>query len=263
MQRERQRQAELARRRQRAQHAARRVLHDARRHAFVGDARASSRAAHRSVLPVSSRSSAAGAPVSSRQPLHAAPAGHDAEHHFGQAEPRAGLVDDDAIAARERELEPAAQAEAADQRQRRIARRCARRSNVSQPRLHERDRAGLVLDVAELVDVGAGDEAARLARADDQALAADRARAGRALRSSSASTVGGQRVDASRRPCRASGVAMPVGVAGEVQCACDRSRCRIALRRLVRPARRASRRPGRRRCRSRPCRACRRCARAR
>ena len=63
-----------------------------------------------------------------RQALHAAPAGHDAEHHFGQAEPRAGLVDDDAIAARERQLESAAQAEAADQRERRIrdARRAAR-----------------------------------------------------------------------------------------------------------------------------------------
>ena len=109
-----------------------------------------------------------------RQPLHAAPAGHDAQHHFGQPEPRAGLVDDDAIAAGERQLEAAAQAEAANERDRRILHRREALERVPAA-LDERDRAGdVVARSPEFVDVGAGDEAVRLARRDDEALGGSR-----------------------------------------------------------------------------------------
>ncbi|GAB1461473.1 hypothetical protein MASR2M50_32480 [Thauera sp.] len=72
------------------------------------------------LLPVSIRSSAAAGPISVRQAQHAAPAGDDAEHDLGQRELRARLVDHDAVAAGERELQAAAHAVAADQRQRRV-----------------------------------------------------------------------------------------------------------------------------------------------
>ena len=209
------------------------------------------------VLPVSSRSSAAGAPVEPRQALHAAPAGHDAEHHLGQAESRRRLVDDDAIAAGERQLEAAAEAEAADQRERRIRHGGEPLERVPAA-LDERDRVGLGLDVAELVDVGAGDESVRLARADDETLrriAVELRRAPRGI----------------RRDRRADSVL--VDRAGLVERE-PREAVRVARRassvacggrsvRALTDARPASRRPGRRRCRSRPCRACRRCARAR
>ena len=97
-----------------------------------------------------------------RQALDAAPAGNDPQHHFGEAEPRSRLVDDDAIPARERQFQAAAQTETANERQRRIL-------DVSEPlervpaALDDRDRAGLVLHAAEFVDIGAGNEAVRLA----------------------------------------------------------------------------------------------------
>ena len=83
--------------------------------------------------------------------------------------PRAGLVDDDAVAARECQFEAAAQAEAADQRERRILDRREPLEGVPTA-LDERDRIGLGLHRAELVNVRPGDEAVPLARLDDQTL---------------------------------------------------------------------------------------------
>jgi hypothetical protein len=103
-------------------------------------------------LAVSSRSSAAGAPDKTRQSLDSAPPGHDSEQHFGSPRRVPGLVDGDAIAAGERELEPAAQAEALDQRERRYF-TFARRSNGVPSPAHDGHRAAASLHFAELVDV--------------------------------------------------------------------------------------------------------------
>jgi hypothetical protein len=104
------------------------------------------------VRPVNIMSSAAGAP---------------AQHDFRQPQACAGLVDDDAVAARERELEPTAQTEAADERDRRIldGREPLERVPAA---AHDRHRGSLVLDDFELLDVGTGNETARLARRDDK-----------------------------------------------------------------------------------------------
>ena len=51
-----------------------------------------------------------------RQPLHAVPGRHDAEHHLGQREARLRVVERDAVAAGERELDAAAHAEAVHHR---------------------------------------------------------------------------------------------------------------------------------------------------
>ena len=105
------------------------------RHAFVRDRRAASRAGHRSCLPVSMRSSAAGAPASRGRRFIPPQPGTMPSMTSGRPEPRAGLVDDDAIAARERELQPAAEAKAADRAPPSDTARAASRSKVSQPRL--------------------------------------------------------------------------------------------------------------------------------
>src|SRR6187455_1004717 len=106
------------------------------------------------VLPVSMRSSAAGAPISSGSRLRP---------------PQPGTMPSITSGNPMRELEPAAEAVAADQRERRVAhgREAVERVPAA---LDQRDRAFLGRDRAELGDVGAGDEAARLARADDEAL---------------------------------------------------------------------------------------------
>ena len=91
------------------------------------------------VLPVSSRSSAAGAPTSRGSRLMPPHPGTMPSITSGSPRRVDGLVDDDAIAAGERELEAAAQAEAADQRERRIghAREPLERVPAA---LHERQR---------------------------------------------------------------------------------------------------------------------------
>src|SRR5207302_5121030 len=82
---------------------------------------------------------------------------------------RAGIVDDDAIAARERELQPAAETESAYQRECRI--RCSGELVEGVPTaLDDRQRIVHRPDPLEFLDVGAGDEAAVLARADDQSF---------------------------------------------------------------------------------------------
>ena len=164
---QRQRKAEPPRRGKGNEDAPCRVLHDPRRHAFVRDAdplrtAGIDRAAREHEVERRRRS---GEP---RQPFHSAPAGHDAEHHFGQPEPCPGLVDHDPVTAGERQLEPAAQAKAADERHRRIF-HCGEALEGVPAALHDRERGGLVADRLELVDVGAGDEPARLARHDDEA----------------------------------------------------------------------------------------------
>ncbi len=119
------------------------------------------------VLPVSSRSSAAGAPASRGSSPDPAPSRNDAQHHFWQTEARRRLVDDHAVATGERKLEAPAQTEAADERQCRVRR--ARDALEGIPTaLDQRARRPRLMQVAELVDIGAGDEAARLARADHQ-----------------------------------------------------------------------------------------------
>ena len=89
----------------------------------------------------------------------AAEARMDAQHHLGQAERDLRIVGRDAMPAGEREFEPAAEAIAVD-------RRDGGAGQVLEPLQHGVRRAdgrhGLVrpADLAELRDVGAGDEAA-------------------------------------------------------------------------------------------------------
>ncbi len=110
MQRERLRECELARRRQRPQHAARGVLHDARRHGLVDDAELL-RPARVDGLAGEQQVERGRCADELRQTRHASPCRHDAEHHLGKTEARPGLVDRDAIAARECELESATEAD--------------------------------------------------------------------------------------------------------------------------------------------------------
>ena len=102
-----------------------------------------------------------------RQAHGAAEAGVQAEHHLGKTETR--VLDRDPVVAGERDLEPAAQAIAVDHGDRghgQVVEPIDDRVAVGEARL---DR-GHVGHAAEFVDVGAGDEAARLARAQDHAL---------------------------------------------------------------------------------------------
>ena len=90
-----------------------------------------------------------------------------AEHHFGKSE--AGIVDRDAMVAGERDLEPAAEAIAVHdghRRHRQVIEPVDDRVRLGEGRL---DRGGIA-HAAELADVGAGDEAARLGRAQHDAL---------------------------------------------------------------------------------------------
>jgi hypothetical protein len=163
---ERQRERNLSRRGLRLENASDSVLHDPGRHAFVGDADALctlgvDRAAGQHHVERRRRAGKA------RQALHSSPARHDAEHDFGKAEARGGVVDDDAIAARERQLEAAAQAKAPNERDRRIldGRKPLERVPAA---THDGHRVGLAADDLELLDIGARDETARLARRDHE-----------------------------------------------------------------------------------------------
>ena len=90
-----------------------------------------------------------------------------AEHHFREAEAR--VVDGDAISAGERDLETAAEAEAVHDGDRRHA-------EILEPVRDAMRTADLHLHLprigraAKRVDVGAGDEAGRFCRTDDQRL---------------------------------------------------------------------------------------------
>ena len=100
-----------------------------------------------------------------RQPHRSAEARMQAEQHLGEAEAR--VVDGDALVAGQRQLESAAEAIAVDHRdgrQRQAVEPVQDGVAARQQRLDLR-RVG---DGAELRDVGAGDEAARLGRADHQ-----------------------------------------------------------------------------------------------
>jgi hypothetical protein len=101
-----------------------------------------------------------------RQAHRAAEAGMQAEHDLGQAEPR--LLDRDAIVAGERDLEPAAEAIAVDDGdggRAEVIEPVDHRVRLRQARLDRGD----VGHAAELVDVGAGDEARRLGGAQHHA----------------------------------------------------------------------------------------------
>jgi hypothetical protein len=103
------------------------------------------------------------------QAQHAAPAGDDAEHDLGQRELGAGFVDDDAMAAGERELQTASHAMAADQCQRRVGHRGE--AVEQQPAaLDQHARGEHRIQPRELLDVGAGDEPGRLGGSDHQRL---------------------------------------------------------------------------------------------
>ena len=167
IQRKRQRERYATRRRLRQKHAARGVLHDAGRNAFVGDAQLA-RSPGVDGAPGQQHVQRCRCAGQAGQTLDAAPAGHDAQHHFGQAQPRSGLVDDDAIAARERQLHATAQAETAHERECRVRRRRKLVENVPAA-ANQRGRIVDALELAEFVDVGAGDESVGLARANHQA----------------------------------------------------------------------------------------------
>ena len=151
----------------RGQHA-RGVVHDARRHAFVGEAETLG------ALGVEGAAAKhhverGGRADDLRQAQHAAPARHDAEHDFGQGDARARLVHRHAVAAGQREFRAAAHAVAANQRQGGVLHRGEAVVHVPAA-LHEGARAFGGFDLGELLDIGAGDEAGVLAGADHQRL---------------------------------------------------------------------------------------------
>ena len=166
--RQRQRERQRSRPRQRREHPAYRVFHDARRHAFVGDSKLL-RATRIDCLAGQHEIERCRRTRDPRQSLHAAPPGDDTQHHFGQTEPRARLVDDDAVTARERQLEAAAEAEAAHERQGRILDGGETLERVPAA-LDDGNSVGLVLDLAELIDVRTGDETVRFSGGDDEPL---------------------------------------------------------------------------------------------
>ncbi len=254
IQRERLRKAEPPCRRQRLEDAAHGVFHDPRRHALVGDAEPF-RAPRVDGAPGQHQVEGRRRAGEPRQPLHAAPARHDPQHHLGQAETRSGLVDDHAIPAGEGQLESAPEAEAADERDRRILDGGEPLEAVPSA-LDQRDRPRLRFDLSELVDVRAGDEAVRLARRDDEparrVAVEEVERLVELGEHRGAERVGRRSGAIEREPREAVGVAREGPVLHRVRA--------FSLSTLVR---RASRRPVRRRCRSRPCRAGRRCASAR
>ena len=143
------------------------VLHHAHRHAHVGQTDAF-RLGRIDRLAGQHHVERCGRSDQLRQPHHAAPGRHDAEHDLGQREPGVRLVDDDAVTAGQRQLQPAAHAVPPDQRKRR--KRQARQPVEQRPAALDQVARGLGrIDAGELVDVGAGNEAGRLGRRDDQA----------------------------------------------------------------------------------------------
>ena len=120
------------------------------------------------VLPVSIMSSAGRRADALRQAQHAAPAGEDAEHDFGQAHLGARLVDRQQVAAGQRQFETAAEAVTAHQRQRRVRDGSQAIEQVPAALDQFAPLFGAV-ELGEFLDVGAGDEAGRLAGTEDQA----------------------------------------------------------------------------------------------
>ncbi len=96
----------------------------------------------------------------------AAEAGMQAEQHLGETEAR--IIDRDARLARQRDFEAAAKAEAVNHRNRRNPQTLEPVGHQMGLRHHGLDHAGIGR-AAEFVDVGAGDEAGRLCRADHNA----------------------------------------------------------------------------------------------
>ena len=96
------------------------------------------------------------------QPLRAAPAGQQAQLHFGQPQLGRGLVVDQPVIAGQGKLQPASQARAADHRQ---GRHRQRRQLVENRLALGGDRLGLRrgLDLEEVVKIGPGRETRGLA----------------------------------------------------------------------------------------------------
>ena len=104
-----------------------------------------------------------------RQARAAAPAGEDAELGLGQADAGGGIVAGHAVAAGQRDLGAAAHAEAVDRGHRRARQfgQLLERGLAAADRVVDRALAVVLL---EFLQVGAGDEARRLGRADHHAL---------------------------------------------------------------------------------------------
>ncbi len=104
-----------------------------------------------------------------RQARTAAPAGEDAELGLGQADARGGIVGRHAIAAGQRDLGAAAHAEAMDGRHG----RAGQFGQLLEHHLATPDRVvdrAAAVELLELLQIGAGDEAAGLGRGDHHAL---------------------------------------------------------------------------------------------
>ena len=193
-----------------------------------------------------------------REARGAAEAGMQAEHHFGKAEAR--VVDRNPRLAGERDFEPAAEAEAVDHGD-------GRNLQAFEAVDHRMRAADRGLDgarigrAAEFVDVGAGDEAGGLRRADDEPgrpLALQRGQHGIEF----LDHVGRQRVGAGvfaieQQPGDAVGVArqleMPIGTVRiglrpEFEHAIAENVHDFAVHGVPTPSRSAWRRPARRRC---------------
>jgi hypothetical protein len=143
-------------------------LHQARRHAVVGEPQA---------LGLAGVDVAAGKHHVERrawrdelrQALHAAPAGEDTQHDFGQGELGTGFVDDDAVAAGERQFDAATHAVTANQGKGWPGH--AGKSIEEMPAaLDQGPSGGGIAEAGELLDIGAGDETGALAGSEDQPL---------------------------------------------------------------------------------------------
>src|SRR6266851_1966409 len=147
-------------------HDARGVLLDARRHRLVHEAHTLRAArihgpAREQHVERGSRADEA------RQALDAAPARKDAEHHFRKREACSGLIYRDAIAAGERELDAPAHAETVYERKRREGQGFEFVIEIPAA-LDQAHRVVRVLDLGELLDVGARDESGDIAGTDDK-----------------------------------------------------------------------------------------------
>ena len=98
----------------------------------------------------------------------AAEARMDAQLHFRQPQRRLAVIGHDAVAARERELEPATERETVDQRDGRTPQRLDRTDDLLAG-THQLVALVGRLELGELLDVGTGDEAVGLAGVDHQA----------------------------------------------------------------------------------------------
>ena len=214
------------------------IFHHPRRHAFVG---------HTESLGLPGVHALAGEHEVERrrradelgQAFHAAPAGYDAEHDFRQGKLRRGLVDHHAIAAGQRELEAAAETMTADQRQRGVGHR-GQAVEAIPAAFDQRPRTRGGVERGEFLDVGARDEASRLGRGDDEPFRP------RLLEGDQDALELGQRLGRQRigdgiglvepQPRQAVGAALDAPVL-------------VGISHSLAPARSASPRPARRRCR--------------